>query len=222
MAQGNDWVPGREQDLVQLMAKWTTWLSDAAKRTAFGWDTTECGRVVSRIGEFTEALEAYQADDSSVNLLAKNEARKAAAAAIRAFANSSVRFNIKMLDTDRLVLGIRPRDATPSSTGVPTIHVGFTLAIQAVYELQIRFWVLETGKKAVPKNMNGVVVYRKVSDTPITDQEELTKTALLTAHIETLHFEPHERGKMVYVACRWESRTGEEGEWSPIQSFMIP
>jgi hypothetical protein len=127
-----------------------------------------------------------------------------------------------MSEADKLALGIGPADTTLTPTGVPTIHVGFSLEIKAVYELQIRFWVLETEKKAIPRNMNGVVVYRKVSDTPITDQKELIQTELLTTHIGTLHFEPHERGKMVYVACRWENSKGKEGEWSPIQSFMIP
>ncbi|MDR3312761.1 MAG: hypothetical protein LBS64_06485 [Spirochaetaceae bacterium] len=53
------------------MKIWLVILADTAKCALFGWDTTECGRVVSRIGDFLEALEAYELDDSSRNLLLK-------------------------------------------------------------------------------------------------------------------------------------------------------
>jgi hypothetical protein len=88
--------------------------------------------------------------------------------------------------------------------------------------VRIRFWVLETERGHVPRNMNGVVLYLRVSDTPITDQEELYNTRLLTNHIAIIDFLPEQRGKMVYVACRWENKRGVEGDWSPIQSIMIP
>jgi hypothetical protein len=151
----------------------------------------------------------------------KNEQQKAAKALIRPFVAQYLRFP-PVTNADRTAIGINNRDTKPTPTGVPGIHVGFSLEIKAVYEIQIRFWVLETGEKAVPMNMNGVVVYRKVSDTPITEQKELTGSELHSNHISTLHFEPHERGKTVYVACRWESRASKEGEWSPIQSFVVP
>ena len=32
----SDWIPSREQDLVDLAEKWTATLADTAKQTAFG------------------------------------------------------------------------------------------------------------------------------------------------------------------------------------------
>jgi hypothetical protein len=104
---------------------------------------------------------------------------------------------------------------------MPTIHVGFTLKLHQIYEIELRFWVLETGQAHVPDTMGGVVVYTRVSDTPITSQTDLHDSRLLTSHISILSFPPELRGKTVYVACRWESKRGVEGEWSPIQSFII-
>jgi hypothetical protein len=40
----SDWVPTREQDLVDLAERWKARLSDAAKQAAFGWDATERDR----------------------------------------------------------------------------------------------------------------------------------------------------------------------------------
>ncbi|MDR0683919.1 MAG: hypothetical protein LBF83_02175, partial [Spirochaetaceae bacterium] len=38
----SDWVPTREQDLVDLAQKWAVVLADSVKITAFGWDSAEC------------------------------------------------------------------------------------------------------------------------------------------------------------------------------------
>ncbi|MDR3276738.1 MAG: 5-formyltetrahydrofolate cyclo-ligase [Treponema sp.] len=41
MAQ-SDWLPRREQDLVDLTEKSAQWLGDTARQTAFGWTTAAC------------------------------------------------------------------------------------------------------------------------------------------------------------------------------------
>jgi hypothetical protein len=151
----------------------------------------------------------------------KTKKRKEAEAVIRGMVNQYLRFP-PVTDEDRIKMNIPNKDTTYTKQPVPTNHVGFVLEINAVYSLKIRFWELETQAKGVPKGMNGVVVNWKVSDTPITDQALLTESRLLSRHIEVLHFEPHERGKTVYAACRWENIKGERGEWSPIQSFVVP
>jgi hypothetical protein len=151
----------------------------------------------------------------------KNEARKAGETGLRYFVQRYLIWD-PVTEADRLAMGLPPHDLINTPEGKPVIHVGFTLAIHQIYEILLRFWVLETGRGHVPKNMNGVVVYSQVSDTPITNQKDLHTSQLLTSHITVLSFPPELRGKMVYVACRWENGQGVEGEWSPIQSFMIP
>ncbi|MDR2095622.1 MAG: hypothetical protein LBP76_08910 [Treponema sp.] len=46
----SDWIPAREQDVVDLSEKWNVTLSDTAKQTAFGWDAAECAAVVANNG----------------------------------------------------------------------------------------------------------------------------------------------------------------------------
>jgi hypothetical protein len=115
----NDWIPGVEAVLALFLTKWKTWLSDAAKRAAYGWDAAECEALIALIDEFLDALTAYQAYNSSGKLLAKNSAKKAVLAAVRVFANTSVRFNTKMTEAEKAELGIH-RDNTPTTHPVPT------------------------------------------------------------------------------------------------------
>lgn len=70
-----DWIPTREQDLIDLCGKWTVILGDAVKITAYGWDQTQCTEVLGKINGFLTARTAYEADDSSAKRLAKDEVK---------------------------------------------------------------------------------------------------------------------------------------------------
>jgi hypothetical protein len=70
-----DWVPTKEQDLVDLCQKWVTILSDSAKITAYGWDQTECTGVLGKITAFLTARSDYEADNSTAKRIVKDEAK---------------------------------------------------------------------------------------------------------------------------------------------------
>jgi hypothetical protein len=219
-----DYIPGKDADFDVFFQNLIDYVDTKTSGTPPAWPHIP--------GEAKDTLlEAYPVwhtaylktlgPHTKVDTEVKNERRKAALAIIRPFVAQYLRFP-PVTNADRSAMGINNYDTTRTPTDVPTIHVGFSLEIKAVYEIQIRLWVLETEKHAIPANMNGVVAYWLVSDTPITEQKELICTKLITKHIDVLHFAPEERGKTVYVACRWESERGKEGEWSPIQSFVVP
>jgi hypothetical protein len=115
----SDWIPRREQDLIDLVVKWVAMLADAEKRTTFGWDVDECLKTVDILRKFLAAREKHQKDNSSANRLTKDEAKEAAVDAMRDFANTFVRPNKKMTDADKLVLGIRRRNTTNTCHGTP-------------------------------------------------------------------------------------------------------
>jgi hypothetical protein len=174
-----------------------------------------------RYDDWHEAYVKTLGPHTSVDTGKKNDERKLNVTAIHDFVDRYLIWD-PVTDADRDAMMLPRKDKIKTPQGKPTIHVGFELTIHQIYEIEVRFWVLETGRGHVPKNMNGVVLYTLVSDTPITHQEELHNTRLLTRHIEVITFPPECRGKTVYVACRWESEKGEEGDWSPIQSIVIP
>jgi hypothetical protein len=61
----SDWVPTKEQDLVDLAQKWIIVLTDTAKQTAFGWDVADCTETAGKITAFLTARSAYEADNST-------------------------------------------------------------------------------------------------------------------------------------------------------------
>jgi hypothetical protein len=127
-----------------------------------------------------------------------------------------------MTDIWREQFGMPLHDAIKTVQPPPAIHVGFSLEIHQIYQLQIRLWVLETNEAFIPRNMNGAVIYWQVSDTPVTRHDDLHQSRLLTKHIDVLSFPPEDSGRDVYVSARWENTKGEEGEWVPIQVMKIP
>jgi hypothetical protein len=90
------------------------------------------------------------------------------------------------------------------------------LIIKAAFENR------DTGSSVIPEYLTGAVVYYLVSDTPVTDQNSLAFSKLATRSPLELTFEPAQRGKMVYLAARWQNRRGELGPWSEIVSCVIP
>ena len=80
----------------------------------------------------------------------------------------------------------------------------------------------DTGSSAIPYYLTGAVIYYTVSDTPVTDQAELSLSRLATRSPVNLIFESTQRGKTVYIAARWQNRRGELGPWSEIVSAIIP
>ncbi|MDR2247661.1 MAG: hypothetical protein LBE17_13485 [Treponema sp.] len=49
---GGDWLPRREQDLVDLCQKWAAVLGEGAKITAYGWNPADCTAVLNQVNAF--------------------------------------------------------------------------------------------------------------------------------------------------------------------------
>jgi hypothetical protein len=169
---------------------------------------------------WNEAFDKLKGPHTTVETLLKNEARKAGEEGLNEFI---IRYLLwePVTDADRLSMNIHSEDNVRTPSVVPTIRVGFEVLPYKIYSVKLKFWVQETDKAHVPANMNGVVVHWLISDTPIENQEELHNSRLLTKHLSILNFAPNQRGKTLYVACRWENRKGK-GEWSIIKSVVIP
>jgi hypothetical protein len=82
----------------------------------------------------------------------------------------------------------------------------------------------EKGRKgSKPEGVVGARIYYCVSDTPLTDQEELSWSKWATKCPHIIRFRESDRGKRVYFALKWEIRK-ENGEspWSEILSEIVP
>ncbi|WP_059369150.1 hypothetical protein [Treponema endosymbiont of Eucomonympha sp.] len=209
MARG-DWIPAREQDLVDLAGKWAAALADSAKQTAFGWDDEECAAVEGKIADFLRAWDIYEADNSTVNRAGKDEAKGDAVDAMRDFANSAVRFNKRMRDDDKLFLGIHPAD-TPTSHGAPTSQPE-TDVLNSVnhFEHKVRTLNRVSGDTSKPADAYGVRYSwqiggeRPATGAALPKTKFSRKTTLVIAHTEA------DKAQTAYYATCYENGKGEQ------------
>ncbi|MDR2193227.1 MAG: hypothetical protein LBP19_01990 [Treponema sp.] len=90
----SDWMPTREQDLVDLCVPWKAELENPANITAYSWEQADVTAALGKIAAFLTARFAYEVDNSTAKRLDKDETTDA----MRDFANSSIRLNKKMSD----------------------------------------------------------------------------------------------------------------------------
>ena len=218
----SDWVPTREQDLVDLAERWKAGLSDAAKITAFGWEQTECAEVAAKITAFLTARTAYETDNSTGNRIAKDEAKGETVDAMREFANSAIRFNKHMHDEDKLVYGIHPKDTTPTSHGAPGSQPGTEAEnTRNHYEHLIRAINTERGDHSKPADAYGVrYAWQAGGEKPASGADlPKSKFSRKTSHV-VQHTEADKSKTAFYSTC-YENSKGETGPWSPVVEAVI-
>jgi hypothetical protein len=167
------------------------------------------------------AYETFIGPHTKVDTEAKNDAKKAAKATIRPFVNQYLRFP-PVTDEDRTAMGIPNRDTTRTPIGRPKTVPVFTIVIKGIRQVIILFHDEGTTSRAIPYGMNGAVIFWKVSDAPITDPKLLDRTELATKSPFVLHFDETDRGKVVTIALQWQNEGGVRGDYSTIESAIIP
>ncbi|MDR1127431.1 MAG: hypothetical protein LBL06_04800 [Treponema sp.] len=222
MPRKEDWLPHREQDLVDFFELWLAILSDTLKQTAYGWDSTECTSVANKITAFLNARSLYEAENSLMHRIAKDEAKKEAVNAVREFANYAIRFNKKMTEKDKAPLGIHSPDATFTTHGTPTSQPDIVVD-NTVNHFEHRVRALNRGRNdtSKPSDAYGVrYAWQVGGERPISGADlPKTKFSRKTTHVVT--YTEAEKGKTAYYAACYENGKGDAGPWSPIMDAVI-
>jgi hypothetical protein len=230
-------IPPHKQKFDAFFSNILAYATPKVTGTPPAWSHIPVAELTSLSGFYDVWREAYAKMaglHTSADTAVKNEARKTGAAALRTFVQRYLIWD-PVTEADRLAMRLPLHDKINTPQGAPVIHVGFSLAIHQIYEILLRFWVLETGKgefaprTPVPDNMNGVVVYWCVSDTPITDPTDLHDSKLYSNHISVLIFPPRMPGqdRIHLLPLGKQNRQGRLRSVSrnvgcPIQSIVIP
>jgi hypothetical protein len=120
-------------------------------------------------------------------------------------------------------MGFSPRpDGNRSRHPVNEMFININVIPFGAYILKIGFENRDTGSSTVHYYLTGAVIFFNVSDTPVTDPNELKQFVLATHSPYKLVFDPSQRGKKVYIAARWQNRRGEKGPWSEIICVVVP
>jgi hypothetical protein len=215
-----DWIPHRILEFVELVKVWAAWLTDAGKQAAFGWDPALCASAAAILNAFLSAHDGYEADKTTEKKLSRDEAWDAA---MRDFANSSVRYNKKMSDEQKSHLGIRLKDPTPTTVGVPQTRPVIAEA-QSLGGFRERLHFHDEAapeSRAVPYGCNGCLVNYAWGQERVTGYEALTNTKLLTRSPETITLPPEAERCWFSCAARWQNGKGELGPWSDIVHVVV-
>jgi hypothetical protein len=131
-------------------------------------------------------------------------------------------FPDKVTDEDLKNMGIPPLDPTHTLIGVPPTIPVFTTELRNIRSIVIPFREEGVKSRGIPYGYDGAVVSWDVSGTPVTDPKKLTRSELATRSPHTLLFEEEDRGKTVYIALQWQNESGKKGEFSAVQTAIIP
>jgi hypothetical protein len=218
----NDWLPGKEQDLVDLCIRWRIGLGDPTVVAAFGWDQVDVTVTLAALDAFLSARMAYKQDNSTRNRRIKDEAKEVAKRTMRGFANTSIRYNKLMKEEDKEYYGIHTHDPIPTPNPKPTTFPEAEADTSVLRQVTIHFWDSFTKKRGKPHGIHGAEIRWAILDHVPISVKELVNSDFDTATPFTLVFDESQRGQRLYFCLRWESTTNQKGPDGEIYSVVIP
>jgi len=151
----------------------------------------------------------------------KNRVRLESERVLRGFVNQFLRFPpVTNLDRDNMHIPNHDLIRTPHIDVTETVE--FELKLRNIREVLVNFWIKGEKHHAKPANYDGAVIIWDVLETPPTNPHDLTLHTMASRTPHALEFQEEERGRTVYIAAAWQNERGLIGQWSEIQSAVIP
>ncbi|MDR0421540.1 MAG: hypothetical protein LBH72_00825 [Proteiniphilum sp.] len=215
-----DYIPRKDAELVAWSANFVGKV--AANAVAWEIPPGEVDFLRTAAGAFA-ALHARVDSPARTSVLVaeKNAARKVLETAIRRLAGWRLK-NPAITNVDRVALGLRVRDAVPSTNPVPASRPEIEIEVVDVRRLRVLFRDMGSAGRAKPRGVTGALIAYALCGTPPTGTGALTRCVLATRTPYGLEFAEEERGRTVYFAARWQNRKGLCGPWSKIESAIVP
>jgi hypothetical protein len=185
------------EDLTALQAEQASWVKDYA------------GHIKAQ----EDARTATQAKETTRG---KYETRLRGAA-------RKVHGAVEMNDATRVSVGLRPRDGTRSTIGIPTTRPLGRIESKGRLTLVLHFVDEETPTRlAKPHGVHGCQIWVYVGDEPPADATGYAFIALDTRTPYTHDHDAELAGKTAYYLLRWQNTKGEPGPWSEVVRAKIP
>jgi hypothetical protein len=182
----------------------------------------EVSDLTAEVSYFRSLFEQANSPERTPVITAKKDEIKASMiATIRAMVGFRLQ-NPQMTDSMRIEFGLRPRDAIRTPHIEVTEVVEFELKLRNIREVLVDFWVKGEKSKAKPHGYDGIVLIWDILDTPPARPEDLTQHTMASKTPHAIPFDETERGKTVYIAASWQNERGNIGQWSEIQSAIVP
>lgn len=152
----------------------------------------------------------------------KNAARVAATHGIRPLAQV-IAGNPGVTNANKLALGLNLQSSTgPTPLPPPSSYPILALVGLTPGNITLKFTdSLDGISRKKPAGVLSGLLWGKVSDTVITDPTLLDFLDPFNAQPFDLDTSALVKGKIIYMAANWSTRTGLRGPWSPILSTVI-
>ncbi|MDR1865289.1 MAG: hypothetical protein LBR08_06930 [Bacteroidales bacterium] len=125
-------------------------------------------------------------------------------------------------DADLIAMGLPKRSSGRTPAPEPDTIPEATVEASGPATLMIRFRDAGEAGRAKPDGVHGAEIAWAVLDKAPINWDELIHSSFDTRSPFKLSFKGEERGKRFYFAIRWENTRGVKGQWSDIQSAIIP
>ena len=214
------YIPRKEAEFLE----WSSNLIAVSKENKTEWDLPELRitEIDTLHNKFKILYEKCQTPaHTALDTQEKNETKDELINKEQSFGRFHLQNNEKMTNKGREALRIPIHDTKPTHHPAPDSHPVLSASSKNPFELILDIRDSASGKRARPAHTNGAVLFWSLSGTPVTDQESLRESLLVTKTPHIMSFPPSDRGKIVYMAARWQSG-GEKGPWGEIESAVIP
>ena len=222
----HDYIPTKDADFSAWLGFLYRYVNSKCGGTPPAWGHIPQDAQISLRTHFLAWETAYAAvigPHTKVDTEAKNDAKKAATAFVRAFVNQFLRFP-PVTDEDRTAMGIPNRDTHPTPINPPETGPVYTVAQKGPRMLEVIYRNGNLGRKgSKPPGVQGARIFYGVFDTPPARQDDLPASVWATRCPHIIEFPETDRGRRAYFALKWEIRR-EHGEspWSEFQDEIIP
>jgi hypothetical protein len=216
-----DYLPRSDEKIFT----WTKNLYAVAQDKYGDWQIPAPASFLKKpLAAFQKTLEAVNNPNRGrLDIAAKNAAKKELVSALRGYVRLYLRYNPALGDADRQGLGLRPlcprkRPAIPAPSSRPVL----VLSNRDIRQVKVEYRDSGSNKRGKPADARGIEIRWGLFDSPPAGAGEILSGESGTRSPHLLSFENNQRGKMVYVAARWETFTGRKGPWSEVYNTIVP
>jgi hypothetical protein len=215
-----DWLPGKRNEQFEMARTWLVQLPKA--NGAWTVTTAEIDELEHLIEAVQDGMCDLEKDTGSKIVNARLKEAFSALTRYMRLIHQRKFFTPPMQDSDWIRLGLHPRDQIRTPHIEVSEFVEFELKLREIREILVNFWVKGTAHKAKPAGYDGAVIIWDVLPAPPPDPHSLNRHTMVSKTPHPLEFTEEERGKTVYIAAAWQNERGLIGNWSEIQSAVIP
>jgi hypothetical protein len=235
-----DWLPGKRADQLAMCRNWLGYMT-AERRAAWGIPQNQFAELQG-LYNTAEALLKKAADEAERTRVITAECRAALAALNARMRYFRDRF-FKMpplTEGDWAALGFKRKDPNQTTTGAPggvpqaslsypggphiiTAHLGPMPGTQGLdsagdYGYALYVGIMPPGGATLEQAASDKHYLMKVP----ADGKPLRHYRFTRRKKIKILFDAEDGGMTAYVCCRYENQKGEEGNWGPVASIIIP